>query len=91
MVEIYAVTFTVSTSGDQGADPDRLVTVRDKLEATVLPTTAGDHVTTMTSACSAQFGRRAKAKFCGASAGLRRIRAITKGTTTKPRRDKRQQ
>jgi hypothetical protein len=36
-VDIYAVTSTVSTSGDQGADPNMLVKVRDLLRATTLP------------------------------------------------------
>jgi len=37
-VTIWAVTSTVSGSGDQGADPDQLVTITDKLGATTLPT-----------------------------------------------------
>jgi hypothetical protein len=36
-VEIYAVTSTVSASGDQGADPNKLVKVIDLLQATSLP------------------------------------------------------
>jgi hypothetical protein len=35
---IYAVTSTVSTNGDQGADPNKLVKVTDLLKATSLPT-----------------------------------------------------
>jgi hypothetical protein len=42
-VDIYAVTSTVSASGDQGADPNRLVKVRDRLKATALPQGDGDH------------------------------------------------
>jgi hypothetical protein len=42
-VTIYAVTSTVSASGDQGADPNKLVKVRDLLSATTLPTSDGDH------------------------------------------------
>jgi hypothetical protein len=38
LVSIYAVTSTVSTSGDQGADPNLLVKVIDRLDATTLPT-----------------------------------------------------
>lgn len=41
-VTIYAVTSTVSASGDQGADPNKLVKVRDLLSATTLPTGDGD-------------------------------------------------
>ncbi|HEY2028101.1 MAG TPA: hypothetical protein VGH20_02740 [Myxococcales bacterium] len=36
-VEIFAVTSTISASGDQGADPNKLVKVRDLLRATALP------------------------------------------------------
>jgi hypothetical protein len=42
-VSIYAVTSTVSASGDQGADPNKLVQVTDILKATTLPTGSGDH------------------------------------------------
>ena len=42
-VDIYAVTSTVSASGDQGADPNKLVKVTDRLSATTLPTGDGDH------------------------------------------------
>lgn len=34
---IWAITSTVSGNGDQGADPNRLVTITDKLSATTLP------------------------------------------------------
>jgi hypothetical protein len=41
---IYAVTSTLSASGDQGADPNLLVKVTDRLDATTLPTRgASDH------------------------------------------------
>lgn len=36
-VEIFAVTSTLSASGDQGADPNKLVKVTDRLRATTLP------------------------------------------------------
>jgi len=36
-VTIWAVTSTVSGSGDQGADPNKLVMIRDELKATTLP------------------------------------------------------
>jgi len=42
-VTIYAVTSTVSSSGDQGADPNLLVKVTDRLDATTLPTGDGDN------------------------------------------------
>jgi hypothetical protein len=41
-VTIYAVTSTISASGDQGADPNLLVKVTDRLKATTLPTDGGD-------------------------------------------------
>jgi hypothetical protein len=42
-VDIYAITSTVSASGDQGADPNKLVKVTDRLRATTLPRGDGDH------------------------------------------------
>lgn len=37
------MTSTVSASGDQGADPNKLVKVTDLLKATTLPVDDGDH------------------------------------------------
>lgn len=45
---IFAITSTVSGSGDQGADPNRLVAITDKLSATTLP--AGEHFATLRTA-----------------------------------------
>jgi hypothetical protein len=42
-VTIYAVTSTISASGDQGADPNLLVKVNDDLDAATLPVGDGDH------------------------------------------------
>lgn len=42
-VTIFAVTSTISTSGDQGADPNMLFKVTDRLDATTLSTGDGDH------------------------------------------------
>jgi hypothetical protein len=39
---VYAVTSTISASGDQGADPNLLVKVTDRLDATTLPKVDGD-------------------------------------------------
>ncbi len=40
-VTIYAITSTVSGSGDQGADPNKLVAITDDLSATSLPANEG--------------------------------------------------
>lgn len=42
-VTIYAITSTISANGDTGADPNKLVKVTDRLDATTLPTGDGDH------------------------------------------------
>jgi hypothetical protein len=42
-VDIYAVTSTISASGDQGADPNKLVKVTDLLRATTLPQGNDNH------------------------------------------------
>ncbi len=42
-VTVYAVTSTISNSGDQGADPNKLFKVTDRLDATTLPTHDGDY------------------------------------------------
>jgi hypothetical protein len=41
-VTLLAVTSTISQNGDQGADPNKLVRVTDRLDATTLPTGDGD-------------------------------------------------
>jgi len=64
-VNIYAVTSTVSPSGDQGADPNKLFKVTDRLDATSLPTGDGDrdkddsfgHITIIRSAKSGEVYR----------------------------------
>ena len=44
IVTVYAVTSTISASGDQGADPNLLVKVTDQLDAATPPKTGGkDH------------------------------------------------
>jgi phosphodiesterase/alkaline phosphatase D-like protein len=47
-VTLYAITSTVSASGDQGADPNKLVAITDGLSATTLP--AGEQFVTLKSA-----------------------------------------
>jgi hypothetical protein len=42
-VTIFAVTSTVSASGDQGADPNKLVRVTESLKATTLRVATEDH------------------------------------------------
>jgi hypothetical protein len=57
-VDIYAITSTISASGDQGADPNKLVKVRDLLRATTLPTHHGlGHFVTIRSAKSGEVLR----------------------------------
>jgi hypothetical protein len=46
-VTIWAITSTVSGNGDQGADPNKLVAITDRLAAT---TAAGEHFTTLRTA-----------------------------------------
>ena len=41
-VTIWAITSTISTNGDQGADPNKLVRVKDDLSATTPPATNGN-------------------------------------------------
>jgi hypothetical protein len=54
-VTIWAVTSTVSGSGDQGADPNKLVAITDNLSATTLP--AGESFVTVDSARFAEVLR----------------------------------
>lgn len=54
-VTIYAITSTVSGSGDQGADPNKLVVITDQLSATSLP--PDESFTTFTSANFAEVLR----------------------------------
>ena len=52
-VNLYAITSTISTNGDQGADPNKLVTVTDRLNATSLPrsnSSGWGHFTTLRTA-----------------------------------------
>jgi hypothetical protein len=42
-VTLFAITSTLSVNGDQGADPNKLVKVRDRVDATTLPTGDGDN------------------------------------------------
>jgi hypothetical protein len=52
-VNLYAITSTISTNGDQGADPNKLVTVADRLNATSLPPSNSNgwgHFTTLRAA-----------------------------------------
>jgi len=52
-VNLYAITSTISSNGDQGADPNRLVTVTDRLNAVSLPASNSNgwgHFTTLRTA-----------------------------------------
>jgi uncharacterized protein (TIGR03437 family) len=52
---IYAVTSTVSANGDQGADPNKLVSVIDNLAATTVP--ASESFTTLRTAAAGEILR----------------------------------
>jgi hypothetical protein len=54
-VSVWAITSTVSGSGDQGADPNKLVMITDKLDTTSLP--AGENFTTVRTAHFAEVLR----------------------------------
>jgi hypothetical protein len=54
-VTVYAITSTVSGSGDQGADPNKLVAITDNLAATTLP--AGESFKTLRTARFAEVLR----------------------------------
>jgi hypothetical protein len=54
-VTLYGITSTVSGNGDQGADPNRLVVIKDKLKATTLP--ANEGFTTLRTAKSGEVLR----------------------------------
>src|SRR5713101_1867682 len=52
-VDLYAITSTISTNGDQGDDPKKLVTVTDRLNAVSLPASNSNgwgHFTTLRTA-----------------------------------------
>jgi len=55
-VTLFAVTSTISTNGDQGADPNKLVKVTDRLNATSLSTKGGDDFGRFTTIRSANAG-----------------------------------
>ena len=54
-VTIYAVTSTVSGSGDQGADPNKVLAITDKVSATSLP--SGESFTSLRTAASGEVLR----------------------------------
>lgn len=68
-VTIWAITSTVSRSGDQGADPNQLVVITDRLEATTLP--ANEHFTMLRTASFGEvlrgvsFTPGSKTRSCG--------------------------
>jgi len=49
-VTLYGITSTVSTSTDQGADPNQLVSITDNLSATTVGQVAGESFTTLATA-----------------------------------------
>jgi PEP-CTERM motif len=56
-VSLYAITSTVSGSGDQGADPNRLVAITDNLSYTTAAQAANEQFTTLEAAVSGQVLR----------------------------------
>jgi hypothetical protein len=72
-VTIWAITSTVSGNGDQGADPNKLVKITDKLAATSLP--AGESFVTVETARFAEVLRGVShTPGTGISCGERRTR-----------------
>ena len=70
---IWAITSTVSGNGDQGADPNKLVEITDKLAATSLP--AGESFVTVETARFAEVLRGVSlTPGTGISCGERRTR-----------------
>jgi hypothetical protein len=63
-VTIYAITSTISGSGDQGADPNQLVTITDKLSDTTLPPAES-----FTTVRTAKFGEVLRGVSCTPGAG----------------------
>jgi hypothetical protein len=55
-VRLYAITSTISTNGDQGADPNKLVTVTDRLNALSLPVSNSNGRGDFTTLRTAQAG-----------------------------------
>jgi hypothetical protein len=55
-VDLYAITSTISGNGDQGADPNKLVAVKDRLGASSLPNGNGVGLDTFTTLRTAQAG-----------------------------------
>jgi hypothetical protein len=55
-VDLYAITSTISANGDQGADPNKLVAVKDLLSATSLPKGNRVGLDTFTTLRTAQAG-----------------------------------
>lgn len=64
-VTIFAITSTVSASGDQGADPNRLVSITDRLAATSLP--SGEQFNILDTAGYGQVLRGVALAACGGS------------------------
>jgi uncharacterized protein (TIGR03437 family) len=56
-VTIYAVTSTVSTNGDPGADPNKLVSITDTLANTTAASAAGETFTTLRTAVAGEVLR----------------------------------
>src|SRR5271166_2469537 len=56
-VTIYGITSTVSTNGDQGADPNKLVSITDTLANTTAAASANEAFTTLRTANAGEILR----------------------------------
>jgi hypothetical protein len=56
-VTIYGVTSTISNAGDQGADPNKLVSITDLLSDTTAPDSSDPGIDTFNTLETAQFGQ----------------------------------
>jgi len=63
-VDLFAITSTISANGDQGADPNQLVTVKDRLAATSRPNGNGVGLATFTTLRTARAGSFARHCVC---------------------------
>jgi hypothetical protein len=66
-ISIWTVTSTVSSGGDRGADPNKLVEITDDLSATSLP--AGESFQTVRTGCSANGTAAPRSRLARSNSG----------------------